>query len=90
MIPLGAPLERLLEWGTATDEPGSRVVTVEGCMLFTGSAVRHAVELMDGTIVQLVSPESIMVLWDGGAAAVPIQPDHVVWLSNPFRTRRVF
>lgn len=62
--------ERLLEWGTESAMPGSRVHDAEGRMIFTGSEV----ELIDseqitgipqqrGTVTDLLEATSVAVQW---------------------------
>lgn len=65
MRPMREP-ERALEWGQATDEPGSRVRDVDGAAVFTGSHVQAvAAPLLRGTVVELVDVEHVRVDWDG-------------------------
>jgi hypothetical protein len=89
----GGPSYRPLEWGTASGDPGSRVVTAHGQSLFTGSEIsgpHGGWPEVAGRVDALVSTSSIMVLWDGDPEPVEVSPDHVTWVSNPFSTSRVF
>lgn len=61
---------RWLEWGTATDEPRSRVLDHQGAMLFTGSTVRRAGDDAadpPGRVVELIEPARVVVAWACGA-----------------------